>query len=136
MLSRENNTKVTKIAWLSKRDIPKAYSLMVVYLKKRLDPRQFINKGFFVARGESSTTKVFKRHNRPKQYYNYQQITNHKAYQCDRPQVCSRCTQEGHHHRAYTGTIPKCIPCSSPHKLYSRVRSSIHYRINSIFQLF
>jgi hypothetical protein len=39
MLSPENDTEVIKIVWLSKRDIPKAYGLMVVYLKKRLEAR-------------------------------------------------------------------------------------------------
>jgi hypothetical protein len=66
MLSPENNTEVTKMVWLSKRDIPKAYSSMVIYLKKRLEARRFINKGFFMAGGESSTIKTFKRRNRPK----------------------------------------------------------------------
>ncbi|GKU14944.1 unnamed protein product, partial [Fusarium langsethiae] len=58
MLGRENDTEVAKIAWLSKRDIPKAYGSMVVYLKKRSEARRFIDEGFFVAGGESGTTKV------------------------------------------------------------------------------
>jgi hypothetical protein len=120
MLSRENDTEVAKIAWLSKRDVPKAYGSMVVYLKKRSEARRFVNEGFFVAGGESGTTKVFERRDRPKQCYNCQQITNHKAYQCDRPQVCGRCAQEGHHHSVCTGMIPKCIPCGGPHESYSR----------------
>ncbi|SCO92413.1 uncharacterized protein FRV6_16541 [Fusarium oxysporum] len=86
MLGRENDTEVAKVAWLSKRDIPKAYGSMVVYLKKRSEARRFINEGFFVAGGESGTTKTFERRDRPKQCYNCQQITSHKAYQCDRPQ--------------------------------------------------
>ncbi|RKK45061.1 hypothetical protein BFJ69_g18273 [Fusarium oxysporum] len=120
MLGRENDTEVAKVAWLSKRDVPKAYGSMVVYLKKRSEARRFINEGFFVAGGESGTTKAFERRDRPKQCYNCQQITSHKAYQCDRPQVCGRCGQEGHHHSACTGTIPKCIPCGGPHESYSR----------------
>jgi hypothetical protein len=120
MLSRENDNEVAKIAWLSKRDVPKTYGSMVVYLKKRSEARRFINEGFFVAGGESGTTKAFERRDRPKQCYNCQQITNHKAYQCDRPQVCGRCAQEGHHHKACPGTIPKCIPCGGPHESYSR----------------
>jgi hypothetical protein len=72
MLGRENNTEVIKIVWLSKRDIPKAYGLMVIYLKKRLEARRFINKEFFVAGGESGITKEFKHHNCPKQFYNCQ----------------------------------------------------------------
>jgi hypothetical protein len=120
ILGRENNTEVAKIAWLSKKDVPKVYGSMVIYLKKRLEARRFINEGFFMAGGESGTTKAFERRDRPKQCYNCQQITNHKAYQCDRPQVCGRYAQEGHHRRACTGTIPKCIPCGGPHELYSR----------------
>jgi hypothetical protein len=126
ILSRENDTEVAKIAWLSKRDVPKAYGSMVVYLKKRSEARRFINEGFLVAGGESGTTKVFERRDRPKQCYNCQQITNHKAYQCDRPQVCGRCAQEGHHHSACTGTIPKCIPCGGPHESYSRNCQKLH----------
>jgi hypothetical protein len=79
MLGRENDTEVAKIAWLSKRDVPKAYGSMVVYLKKRSEARRFINEGFFVAGGESGTTKAFERRDRPKQCYNCQQITNHKG---------------------------------------------------------
>jgi hypothetical protein len=68
-LGRENDTEVAKVAWLSRRDIPKAYGSMVVYLK-RSEARRFIGEGFFVAGGESGTTRVFKRRERPKQYYN------------------------------------------------------------------
>ncbi|RYC77732.1 hypothetical protein BFJ63_vAg19394, partial [Fusarium oxysporum f. sp. narcissi] len=57
MLGRENDTEVAKIAWLSKRDIHKAYGSMVVYLKKRSEARRFINEGFFVAGGESGARK-------------------------------------------------------------------------------
>ncbi|SCO54574.1 related to reverse transcriptase [Fusarium fujikuroi] len=57
-LGRENDTEVAKIAWLSKRDIPKAYGSMVVYLKKRSEARRFIGEGFFVVGGESGTTSV------------------------------------------------------------------------------
>ncbi|KAJ0136971.1 Uncharacterized protein HZ326_20047 [Fusarium oxysporum f. sp. albedinis] len=80
MLGRENDTEVAKIAWLSKRDIPKLYGSMVVYLKKRREPRRFINEGFFRAGGESGTTEVFERRDRPKQCYNCQQIMSHRTY--------------------------------------------------------
>jgi hypothetical protein len=71
ILGRENDTEVAKIAWLSKRDVPKAYGSMVVYLEKRSEAWRFITEGFFVAKGESSITKAFERDDRPKQYYNY-----------------------------------------------------------------
>jgi DNA polymerase III alpha subunit (gram-positive type) len=119
-LGRENDTEVAKVAWLSKRDVPKAYGSMVVYLKKRSEARRLIGEGFFVAGGESGTTRVFERRERPKQCYNCQQITNHKAYQCDRSQVCGRCAREGHHHSRCTETISRCIPCGGPHESYSR----------------
>ncbi|KAI7765540.1 hypothetical protein LZL87_007291 [Fusarium oxysporum] len=64
ILGQENDTEVAKIAWLSKRDIPKAYGSMIVYLKKQSEARRFITEGFFVAGGESGTTKMFKRHHK------------------------------------------------------------------------
>jgi hypothetical protein len=33
IFGRENDTEIAKVAWLSRRDIPKAYGSMVVYLK-------------------------------------------------------------------------------------------------------
>ena len=57
--SEENETIVTKIAWQSKKDIPKAYGSMVVYLTKGSDARRFMTEGFFHARGESGMTSVF-----------------------------------------------------------------------------
>ncbi|GKU22897.1 unnamed protein product [Fusarium langsethiae] len=48
-LGRENDTEVAKIAWLSRRDVPKAYGSMVVYLKKRSEARRFISEGATIA---------------------------------------------------------------------------------------
>jgi hypothetical protein len=117
---QENDTQIAKIAWLSKRDVPKAYGLMVVYLTRRSEAKRFIDEGFFFAGGESGTTKMFERRDRPKQCYNCQQITDHKAYQCDKPQVCGRCAQVGHHHSGCTETVPKCVSCGGPHESFSR----------------
>ncbi|KAF6515789.1 hypothetical protein HZS61_004530 [Fusarium oxysporum f. sp. conglutinans] len=121
MLGRENDTEVAKIAWLSKRDIPKAYGSMVVYLKKRSEARRFINEGFFVAGGESGTTKAFERRDRPKQCYNCQHITSHKAYQCDRPQERFRNVSHAAAPMSHTAEA---------------AGNSIHYNMNSIFRLF
>lgn len=68
-LSEENDTQVAKIAWLSNRDIPKAYGSMVVYLNKGSDIQRFLREGFFYAGGESGCTKIFERRDRPKQCY-------------------------------------------------------------------
>jgi hypothetical protein len=48
----ENKTTVAKIAWLSKKDVPKANGSMVVYLTKKSDARRLIAEGFFHAGGE------------------------------------------------------------------------------------
>jgi hypothetical protein len=51
--SNENETTVAKISWLSKKDVPKAYGSMVVYLTKGADARRLLVEGFFHAGGES-----------------------------------------------------------------------------------
>lgn len=79
--SEKNRTTVAKIAWLSKRDIPKAYGSIVVYVTKKSDARRLIAKGFFHAGGESGITSVFEQRPRPRQCYNCQEL-GYKAYQC------------------------------------------------------
>jgi len=119
-LSEENDTQVAKIAWLSNRDIPKAYGSMLVYLNKRSDAQRFLREGFFYAGGESGYTKMFEHRDRPKQCYNCQEVTNHKAYQCNKTKICGKCAKEGHHHSECTETIFKCVPCGGPHESFSR----------------
>lgn len=63
--SEENETTVAKIAWLSNKDVPKAYRSMVVYLTKISDARRLIEEGFFHAGGESGTTGAFEHRPRP-----------------------------------------------------------------------
>lgn len=117
---KENDTQIAKIAWLSSRDISKAYGSMVVYLSKGLDAHRFLREGFFYAGGESGYTKAFERRERPKQCYNCQEITDHRAYQCSKALVCGRCAKEGHRHNECTETILKCVPCGGPHESFSR----------------
>ena len=45
-LGKENDTEIAKIAWLSNRDVPKAYGSMVVYLSKPSDAQRFLQEGF------------------------------------------------------------------------------------------
>ena len=116
----ENDAQIAKVAWLSNRDVSKAYGSMVVYLNKRADAQRLLQEGFFYAGGESGYTKAFERRERPKQCYNCQEITSHKAHQCTKPQVCGRCAKQGHHHGACTESIPKCIPCGGPHESFSK----------------
>jgi hypothetical protein len=119
-LGKENDTQIAKIAWLSRRDALKAYGSMVVYLNKGVDAQRFLKEGFFYAGGESGYTKTFERRERPKQCYNCQEITDHKAYQCNKPQVCGRCAKEGHRHSECRETVVKCVPCGGPHESFSR----------------
>ena len=116
----ENETQVAKIVWLSNREVAKAYGSMLVYLNKGSDARRLLQEGFFHAGGESGYTKPFERRERPKQCFNCQEITDHRAYQCTKPQVCGRCAKGGHRHTECPETILKCIPCGGPHESFSR----------------
>ena len=58
--SKENKIIVIKIAWLSDKDVLKAYGIILVHLTKESDVRRIITEGFFHARGESGTIRVFK----------------------------------------------------------------------------
>jgi hypothetical protein len=117
--SEENETTVAKIAWLSKKDVPKAYGSMVVYLTKGTDARRLLGEGFFHAGGESGTTSVFERRPRPEQCYNCQEI-GHKSFQCKNAQKCARCATEGHHHGSCNEMILRCVPCGGPHESFSK----------------
>jgi hypothetical protein len=114
----ENETTVAKIAWLSKKDSPKAYGSMVVYVTKGSDARRLLAEGFFHVAGESGTTGVFERRTRPEQCYNCQEL-GHKAFQCRNAQRCAKCAKEGHHHGG-CGEVPKCVLCGGPHESFSR----------------
>lgn len=118
-LSEENETTVAKVSWLSKKDVPKAYGSMVVYLTKVNDARRFITEGFFHAGGESGTTSIFERRPRPEQCYNCQEI-GHKAFQCKNAQKCARCAKEAHHHSNCNEAVLRCVPCGGPHESFSR----------------
>jgi hypothetical protein len=115
----ENGTTVAKIAWLSKRDVPKAYGSMVVYVTKRSDARRLVAEGFFHAGGESGTTSAFEHRPRPGQCYNCQEL-GHKAYQYKKMQRCGRCAKDGHHHKSCSEAVMKCVLCGGPHESFSR----------------
>ncbi|KAK0368981.1 hypothetical protein CLIM01_13661 [Colletotrichum limetticola] len=80
-----DNVKRTEISWLSKKDMPKSYGSMVVFVTKASDARRLISEGFFHVGGESGTAMAFERRPRPQQCYNCQQITRHKAYYVQDP---------------------------------------------------
>jgi hypothetical protein len=117
--SQENDTTVAKIAWLSKRDVPKTYGSMVVYVTKGSDAKRLLSEGFFHAGGESGYTGVFECRLRPEQCYKCQE-TGHKAFQCKNVERCARCAKEGHHHSDCREVVLKCTPCGGPHESFSR----------------
>lgn len=115
----ENATEVVKVNWLSDRFLKKHGSI-VVYLKKAVDAARFLREGYFYAGGLSGQTSAFKHQPKPSQCYNCQELTDHKAYQCQKPRVCGRCAREGHHHSACTEVVTKCVPCGGPHESFSK----------------
>jgi hypothetical protein len=115
----ETDTQIAKIAWLSNRDVQKAYRSMVVYLNKGSDAQRLLREGFFSAGGESGYTKLFERRSRPEQCYNCQEV-GHKAWKCRTTKKCARCAKEGYRHSECTEAILTCIPCGGPHESFSR----------------
>ena len=116
---RENETTVAKISWLSKKDVPKAYGSMVIYLTKGSDILRLLREGFFYVIGESDYTLLFERRPRPEQCFNCQEL-GHKAFQCRNAQRCARCAGTGHRHDECRETILKCIPCGGPYESFNR----------------
>jgi hypothetical protein len=117
-ISKENNVKVEKIAWLSKRDNFKAYGSMLVYLTRNSDVQRLLQEEFFHIGGESATTAPFTPFSGLIQCYKCQEI-GHKAFKCQKTQVCGKCAEQGHHYSECSTAIPKCVPCGGPHESYS-----------------
>lgn len=118
-IGQENETTVAKVSWLSKRNTPKAYGSMVVYVTKASDANRLLRDGFFHVAGESGYTAVFERRPRPEQCFNCQEL-GHKAFQCQKTQKCARCSKSGHRHTECAETVVKCVPCGGPHESFSR----------------
>lgn len=119
-LGKENEVEIAKLAWLSKKDNPKAYGSMVIYVTKGSYAKRLLQDQFFHVAGESGWTSAFERRLIPTQCYNCQQI-GHKAFNCKNTQVCGKCAQEGHHHRdCINESVPKCVPCGGPHESFSK----------------
>jgi hypothetical protein len=119
-LGKENEVQIAKLSWLSKKDNPKAYGSMVIYVTKGSDAKRLLHEQFFHVAGESGWTSAFERRPTPMQCYNCQEV-GHKAFNCKKNQICAKCAQEGHHHKdCINDAIPKCVPCGGPHESFSR----------------
>jgi len=118
-LGQENDVKIAKIAWLSKKEQAKAYESMVVCVTNSNDAARLLQSQYFHVAEESAYTRVFEPCERPLQCYKCQKL-RHKAFSCTNQQVCMKCAETGHYHRECQATIPKCVPCKDPHELFSR----------------
>ena len=124
-LGMENNTRIAKIAWLSKKDTGKTYGSMVVYVTKGSDAARLLREQYFHVAGESAYTRVYEPRIGLTQCYRCQAI-GHKAFSCTKPQTCAKCAQEGHHHRDCQEKVLKCVPCGGPHELFSKNCRALH----------
>ena len=72
-LGKENEVKIAKISWLTKKDSMKAYGSMVVYVTKQEDAVKLLNEQYFHVDGESAFTRVFETRPNTQQCYNCQE---------------------------------------------------------------
>ena len=124
-LGEENNVRIAKMAWLSKKETAKAYGSMVVYVTKGSDAVRLLQGQYFHIAGESAYTSIYEIRTGPVQCYNCQAV-GHKAYSCQKVQVCGKCAKEGHHHRDCLEEVPKCALCGGPHESFSRKCRTFH----------
>ena len=117
--SEENGVQVAKMAWLSDKTKAKDYRSMVIYVTKGSDASRLLHEGYFHLNGELAYTNVFEVRHGPIQCYNCQAI-GHKAFLCQRTQVCAKCARNSHSHRDCIEVIQKCILCRGPHKSFSK----------------
>lgn len=88
MLEKENEVKIAKISWLSRKDIQKVYGSMVVYVTKRADAARLLEGQCFIVDGEPAFTRVFEPRRGPMQCFRCLSL-GHKALSCTKEQVCS-----------------------------------------------
>ncbi len=86
-LGRENEVSIAKIAWLSRKDMGKAYCSMVVYVTKSSEAKRLLDNQYFHLAGESAYTTMFAPREDPTQCFNCQEI-GHKGFACKKPQAC------------------------------------------------
>ena len=119
MLEKENEVKIAKVSWLSRKDVPKAYGSLVVYVTKRADAARLLEGQYFIVDGESAFTRVFEPRRGPMQCFRCLGL-GHKAFSCNKEQVCSRCAQPGHRHSDCQAENPRCAICDGAHESPSR----------------
>ena len=118
-LGKENEVRIAKIAWISRKDNGKEYGSMIIYVNKGSEAVRLLHGQYFNLDGESAFTRVCEPRTGPIQCYNCQAM-GHKAFSCRKSQVCGKCAKDGHHHSRCPEEIPKCVPCGGPHESYSK----------------
>ena len=118
-LGEENGVQIAKMAWLSDKTKAKEYGSMVIYITKGSDASRLLWEGYFHLNGESAYTNVFEVRRGPIQCYNCQAI-GHKAFSCQRTQVCAKCARNGHSHKDCIEVISKCVLYGGPHESFSK----------------
>ena len=129
MLKKENEGSIAKVSWLSRKDLPKAYGSMVVYVTKRAHAAKLLEGQYFNIDGESAFTRVFEPKLGPMQCFRCLGL-GHKAFSCTKAQVCSRCAQPGHRHSECQAENPRCAICDGPHKSPSRQCRALYPEID------
>lgn len=119
MLGKENEVRIAKISWLTRKGLPKAYGSMVVYVTERADAARLLKSQYFIVEGESAFTRVFEPRRGPMQCFRCLGL-GHKALSCTKVQVCSRCAQPGHRRSTCQTENPRRAICDGPHESPSR----------------
>jgi hypothetical protein len=119
MLEKENDVKIARLSWLSRKDSPKAYGSMVVYVTKRADVARLLEGQYFDVNRESAFARVSEPRHGRMQCFKCLGL-GHKAFLYTKLQLCSRCAQPGHRHSECQAGIPNCAVCSGPHDSSSR----------------
>lgn len=94
-LGAENEVNIAKIAWLSRKDVVKAYGSRVVYVTKDSEARRLVDNRYFHLAGESGYTTVFEPRAGPTRAL-FPGSCSTKAFSCKKPQTCGRCAGQGH----------------------------------------
>jgi hypothetical protein len=119
MLEKENDVKIAKLSWLSRKDLPKVYGSIVVYVTKRANAARLLEGQYLNVDGESAFTRVFEPRHSLMQCFKCLGL-GYKAFSCTRPQLCSRCAQLGHRYSECQADSPKCAVCNGLHGSSSR----------------
>ena len=70
-LGKENDVRIAKMAWLSKKETAKAYGSMVVYVTKGSDAVRLLQGQYFHIAGEFAYTSVYELRTGLVPCYNY-----------------------------------------------------------------